>query len=139
MTTLRMNILQQVVQFSSLLTFPITFVSMAIAQQYQKDMVITAFILLFWTLPPSILFLGLHYSRKYRRYTILLYVYYIYNTFYFALFFSLLLYSLTLDRIVELVRGLMTEPNFWASSMSQVALCISTYASVFYLNLPNKE
>ena len=134
-TTLRMNILQQVVQFSSLLTFPITFVSMAILQQYQKDIVITALILLFWTTPPSILFLGLHYTRKYKRYTILLYVYYMYNFCYFALLFSLVLYSLNMDRIVELIRGLLTEPNFWASSMSQVFLCNVVISDMLYMTV----
>ena len=43
------------IQFSSLLTFPITFVSMAIVQQYQKDYLVTLLIIAFWTLPPAIL------------------------------------------------------------------------------------
>ena len=57
-TNLRMTILQQVIQFSSLLTFPITFISMAILQQYQKDLYVTILIVAFWILPPSLLYLG---------------------------------------------------------------------------------
>ena len=45
---LRMDILLKVAQFSSLLAFPITAVSMAIVQQYHKDAAVTALILLFW-------------------------------------------------------------------------------------------
>ena len=41
---LRMSILQQVILFSSLLTFPITFISMAIVQQYQKDFQLTTLV-----------------------------------------------------------------------------------------------
>merc|ERR1712038_2125575 len=66
---LRMSILQQVILFSSLLTFPITFISMAIMQQYQKDYYVTLFIL----------YLGLYFAKKYQRHIILLYVYYMYN------------------------------------------------------------
>ena len=46
---LRMDILLKVAQFSSLLTFPITAITLAILQQYNKnDATITALILLFW-------------------------------------------------------------------------------------------
>ncbi len=134
-TTLRMNILQQVVQFSSLLTFPITFISMAIIQQYQKNLIVTVLILLFWTFPPTVLFLGLHYTRRFRRYTILLYVYYLYNFCYFAILFSLLLFSLNVNRIVELLQGLMQEPTFWASSLSQVFLCNIVISDMLYMTV----
>jgi len=43
-----MFFLQNLFQFSSLLTFPITFISMAILQQYQKDMHVTLLIVAFW-------------------------------------------------------------------------------------------
>jgi len=135
-TTLRMNILQQVIQFSSLLAFPITFISMAIVQQYQKDVVVTLLILAFWTVPPVVLTVGLHYTRKYRRYAILLWVYYLYNFCYFFLLLCLVVYSATLERIVELIRDLMKDPFFFIGSVSQVFLgnvVISDmlYASVF--------
>jgi hypothetical protein len=58
---------------------------MAILQQYQKDLHVTLLIVAFWTFPPFILFVGLHFARKLRRYIILLYIYYTYNTFYVGL------------------------------------------------------
>ena len=125
LTTLRMTILQQVITFSSLLTFPITFISMAILQQYQKDIYVTLMILIFWSFPPVVMWVGLHYTRKFRRYTILLYVYYFYNFCYFATLLSLLLYSLALERILETLGNMMQEPTFWLSSLSQVFLCLS--------------
>jgi len=135
-TTLRMNILQQVIQFSSLLAFPITFIFMAIVQQYQKDVIVTLLILAFWSVPPVVLMVGLHYTRKYRRYAILLWVYYLYNWFYFLLLLALVIYSATLERIVELMANLMQDPFFFIGSISQVFLgnvVISDmlYASVF--------
>ena len=135
LTSLRMTILKQVIQFSSFLTFPITFISMAILQQYQKDPYVTAMILLFWCLPPLVLGLGLHYTWKYRRYTILLYVYYFYNFCYFALLLSLLLYSLALERIIETLGNMMQEPTFWASSMAQVFLCNVVISDMLYMTV----
>lgn len=133
--TLRANILQQVVQFSSLLTFPITFVSMAIVQQYQKNIVITILILLYWTFPPLVLFVGLHITRKYRRYIILLYVYYLYNFVYFALLLAIVFYSLNVNRIVVLIEGLFAAPTFWASSISQVFLCNVVISDMLYMTV----
>lgn len=52
-TVLRMSILQKVIVVSSLLSFPITFVSMCIVNQHQQDVVVTILIILYWTLPPS--------------------------------------------------------------------------------------
>ena len=66
-TGLRMSILQQVIIISSLLSFPITFVSMCIVDQHQKDVVVSSLIILFWILPPLTLYIGLHISKKYRN------------------------------------------------------------------------
>merc|ERR1719278_1376430 len=63
-TVLQMRILQQVTIFSSLLSFPITFVSMCILDQYQKSLVISTLIILFWTLPPLVLYTGLSIAKK---------------------------------------------------------------------------
>ena len=63
-TVLQMRILQQVTIFSSLLSFPITFVSMCILDQYQKSIVISTLIILFWTLPPLVLYTGLSIAKK---------------------------------------------------------------------------
>ena len=106
-TTLRMTILQQVITFASLLAFPVTFISMSILHQYQKDAAVTLLIVAFWALPPLVLMLGLHYTRKFRRYAILLYVYYLYNACYFALLLALLLYSLTLERVPDFLLDMM--------------------------------
>ena len=62
-----MSILQQVIIISSLLSFPITFVSMCIVDQHQKDVVVSSLIILFWILPPLTLYIGLHISKKYRN------------------------------------------------------------------------
>lgn len=134
-SNLRMTILQQVIQFSSLLTFPITFISMAILQQYQKDAYVTLLIVAFWTLPPALLYLGLHYSRKYRRYTILLFVYYLYNCAYVGLLCSLLFYSLTLQRVLEVLQKLLQQPTFWTSSIAQIFLCNVVISDMLYMTV----
>ena len=92
-TILRMSILQQVIIVSALLSFPITFVSMCIVDQHQKDVVVSILIILFWTVPPFTIYLGLHYSKRYKKYSILLGVYYLYNFSYLGLLLSLVLYS----------------------------------------------
>ncbi len=133
--TLRMSILQQVIQFSSLLTFPITFISMAIVQQYQKNLLVSLLILAFWTLPPAVLMVGLHYTRKFRRYKFLLYVYYLYNFCYFLILLCLLLYAMTPERIVQVLGDLMREPTFWAGSVAQVFLCNVVISDMLYMTV----
>ena len=132
-TNLRMTILQRVIQFSSILTFPITFISMAILQQYQKDLYVTLIIVTFWIVPPVLIYMGLHYSRKYRRYTILLVVYYLYNCVYVGLLFSLVFYSMTLHRILEVLQKLLVEASFWTSSIAQVFLCNVVISDMLYM------
>lgn len=132
---LRMTILQQVIQFSSLLTFPITFISMAILQQYQKDLYVTLLIVAFWVFPPFMLYLGLHLTRKYRRSAILLAVYYLYNCMYVGLLFSLVFYSMTLQRILEVLEKLLQESTFWASSIAQVFLCNVVISDMLYMTV----
>lgn len=133
--SLRMGILQQVIQFSSLLAFPITFISMAIVQQYMKDVLVTALIMAFWTVPPAVLMVGLHYTRKFRRYAILLYVYYAYNCCYFLILLGLLLYAMTPERIVDVMGDLMQEPTFWAGSVAQVFLCNVVISDMLYMTV----
>ena len=132
---LRMTILSTVIQFSSLLTFPITFISMAILQQYQKDVTVTVLIVAFWTLPPLLLYLGVLCARKYRRYTILLYVYYLYNFCYVGLLLSLVFYSMTLQRILEVLQKLLQAASFWTSSISQVFLCNVVISDMLYMTV----
>ena len=130
-----MTILQRVIQFSSILTFPVTFISMAILQQYQKDLYVTLIIVTFWTFPPLVIYLGLHYTRKYRRYTILLGVYYFYNFCYVSLLFSLVFYSMTLHRILEVLQKLLQEPTFWTSSIAQIFLCNVVISDMLYMTV----
>ena len=108
---------------------------MAIVQQYQKDICVTLLILAFWVFPPMVLMLGLHYTRKFRRYTILLYVYYLYNLCYFALLLSLLFYSMTLQRILEFLEDMMQEPTFWTGSIAQVFLCNVVISDMLYMTV----
>ena len=130
-----MTILQRVIQFSSILTFPVTFISMAMLQQYQKDLYVTLIIVTFWTFPPLVIYLGLHYTRKYRRYTILLGVYYFYNFCYVSLLFSLVFYSMTLPRILEVLQKLLQEPTFWTSSIAQIFLCNVVISDMLYMTV----
>ena len=130
-----MTILQRVIQFSSILTFPVTFISMAMLQQYQKDLYVTLIIVTFWTFPPLVIYLGLHYTRKYRRYTILLGVYYFYNFCYVSLLFSLVFYSMTLHRILEVLQKLLQEPTFWTSSIAQIFLCNVVISDMLYMTV----
>ena len=134
-SNLRMTILQRVIQFSSILTFPVTFISMAILQQYQKELVVSLLIIIFWTVPPLVIYLGLHYTRKYRRYTILLVVYYCYNCVYVGLLFSLIFYSMTLHRILEVLKKLLQEATFWTSSIAQIFLCNVVISDMLYMTV----
>lgn len=134
-THLRMTILQQVTQFSSFLTFPITFISMSILQQYQKDVTVTLIIIGFWVLPPFVLYLGLYFSRKYHKHVILLYVYYLYNFSYVALLSSLVFYSMTLEKVLEALENLIQEPSFWAGSFAQIFLCNVVISDMLYMTV----
>lgn len=113
MTALRMSILQQVIIVSSLLSFPITFVSMCIVDQHQKDVVVSLLIILFWLLPPLSLYVGLQWSRRTRRAAVLLGVYYLYNAVYFGLVLALILYSFRLDQFVQMLRDWLEKPSVW--------------------------
>ena len=132
---LRMSILQQVILFSSVLTFPVTFVTMAIVQQYQKDIYVTLLILTFWLLPPLVLYLGLYFAKKYHRHIILLYVYYMYNVFYAGLLSSIVFYSLTIEKVLEALENLVQEPAFWAGSFSQIFLCNVVISDMLYMSV----
>lgn len=134
-SNLRMTILQQVIQFSSILTFPVTFISMAILQQYQKDFYVTLIIVAFWSIPPILIYIGLHFSQKYRRYTILLGVYYLYNWVYVSLLFALVFYSMTLQRILEVLEKLLQEPTFWTGSIAQIFLCNVVISDLLYMTV----
>jgi hypothetical protein len=134
-TVLRMSILQQVIIVSSLLSFPITFVSMCIVDQHQKDSVVSVLIILFWTLPPLTLYVGLHYSRTYRKYSILLFVYYLYNCVYVGLVLALVLYSFQLEQFLRIVRDLLETPAVWFGTMAQVFLCNVVISDLLYMTV----
>lgn len=130
-----MSILQQVIIVSSLLSFPITFVSMCIVDQHQKDSVVSILIILFWTLPPLTLYVGLHYSRTYRKYSILLFVYYLYNCVYVGLVLALVLYSFQLEQFLRIVRDLLETPAVWFGTMAQVFLCNVVISDLLYMTV----
>lgn len=134
-TVLRMSILQKVIVVSSLLSFPITFVSMCIVNQHQQDVVVTVLIILYWTLPPLTLYLGLHYSRTYQKYSILLFVYYMYNCVYVGLVLALLLYSFKLDNFLRIVRSMLESPTVWFGTMAQVFLCNVVISDLLYMTV----
>ena len=78
----------------------------------REILVVTLIIVTFWIVPPFLIYMGLHYSRKYQRYTILLGVYYLDNCVYVGLLFSLVFYSMTLHRILEVLQKLLVEASF---------------------------
>ena len=134
-TVLRMSILQKVIVVSSLLSFPITFVSMCIVNQHQQDVTVTVLIILYWTLPPLTLYIGLHYSRTYQKYSILLFVYYMYNCVYVGLVLALLLYSFKLDNFLKILRNLLVSPTVWFGTMAQVFLCNVVISDLLYMTV----
>ena len=134
-TVLRMSILQKVIVVSSLLSFPITFVSMCIVNQHQQDVVVTVLIILYWTLPPLTLYLGLHYSRTYQKYSILLFVYYMYNCVYVGLVLALLLYSFKLENFIRIIRNMLESPSVWFGTMAQVFLCNVVISDLLYMTV----
>ena len=119
----------------SMLTFPVTFMSMAIFQQYQKDFYVTVLIMAFWSIPPISLGLGVHFSRKYSRYSILLWIYYLYNFAYVGLLLSLVIYSLSLERILEILKKFLQDPSFWTSFIAQVSLCNVVISDMLYMTV----
>ena len=134
-TVLRMSILQKVIVVSSLLSFPITFVSMCIVNQHQQDVVVTVLIILYWTLPPLTLYLGLHYARAYQKYSILLFVYYMYNCVYIGLVMALLLYSFQLDHFLQILKDILGSPSVWFGTMAQVFLCNVVISDLLYMTV----
>ena len=134
-TALRMSILQQVIIVSSLLSFPITFVSMCIVDQHQKDIIVSGLIIAFWILPPLTLYIGLQCSKKYRKAAILLAVYYMYNIVYVGLVLSLILYSFQLEQFIEILRDLMEKPSVWFGTMAQVFLCNVVISDLLYMTV----
>lgn len=73
--------------------------------------------------------------RKYRRYSILLGVYYLYNIFYCGLLASILFYCLTLESVIELIQNLFIEPTFWAGFIAQVFLCNVVISDLLYMTV----
>jgi len=134
-TVLRMSILQKVIVVSSLLSFPITFVSMCIVNQHQQDVVVTILIILYWTLPPLTLYIGLHYARAYQKYTILLFVYYTYNCVYIGLVSALLLYSFQLEHFLKILQDMLVSPSVWFGTMAQVFLCNVVISDLLYMTV----
>ena len=130
-----MSILQQVIIVSSLLSFPITFVSMCIVDQHQKDVVVSILIILFWVLPPLTLYIGLHFSRRYKKAAILLAVYYLYNFVYVGLVLALILYSFQLEQFIEILRDLLEKPAMWFGTMAQVFLCNVVISDLLYMTV----
>ncbi|TRY75295.1 hypothetical protein TCAL_01330 [Tigriopus californicus] len=135
LTSLRMAILQQVIQFASFLTFPITFVSMVILQQYHQDAFMTVLIICFWAFPPFVLLMGLYFMRKYRRQKILMYIYYMYNASYLAILAALVLYSMSFESVLKTVIGMLLDPTFLIGSGAQMLLCSVVISDMLYLTL----
>ena len=134
-SALRMSILQKVIVVSSLLSFPITFVSMCIVNQHQKDIVVTILIILYWTLPPLTLYLGLHYARTFQKYSILLFVYYMYNCVYIGLVLALASYSLQLEQFIQILRDMLQSPSVWFGTTAQVFLCNVVISDLLYMTV----
>jgi hypothetical protein len=130
-----MSILQKVIVVSSLLSFPITFVSMCIVIKHQKDVVVTILIILYWTLPPLTLYLGLHYARTFQKYSILLFVYYLYNCVYVGLVLALALYSLQLEQFIQMLRDMLQSPSVWFGTTAQVFLCNVVISDLLYMTV----
>ena len=119
----------------SMLTFPVTFMSMAIFQQYQKDFYVTVMIMAFWCIPPISLGLGVHFSRKYRRYSILLWIYYLYILVYVGLLLTLVIYSLSLKRFLGILIKFLQQPSFWTSFIAELALSSVVLSDMLYMTV----
>jgi hypothetical protein len=97
--------------------------------------VVGILIILFWTLSPLTLYVGLHYSRTYRKYSILLLVYYLYNCVYVGLVLALVLYSFQLEQFLRIVRDLLETPAVWFGTMAQAFLCYVVKSDLLYMTL----
>ena len=138
-TALQMRILQQVTIFSSLLSFPITFVSMCILDQHQKSLVISILIIMFWVLPPLVLYVGLTIAKRLKKNgrLFLLFVYYTYNFVYLSLVISLVAVSFggNFQKFIQIVRDLLLEPAVWFGTMAQVFLCNVVISDLLYMTV----
>jgi hypothetical protein len=70
-----------------------------------------------------------------RRYIILLYIYYTYNTFYVGLLAAIMFYSLTLQSVLDLLQNLLKEPTFWAGFLAQISLCNVVISDMLYMTV----
>ena len=108
---------------------------MAIFQQYQKDFYVTVMIMAFWSIPPISLGLGVNFSRKYRRYSILLWIYYLYILVYVGLLLSLVIYSLSLKRFLGILIKFLQQPSFWTSFIAELALSSVVLSDMLYMTV----
>ena len=138
-TVLQMRILQQVTIFSSLLSFPITFVSMCILDQHQKSLVISVLIIAFWTIPPLVLYIGLTIAKKLKSNgrLFLLFVYYTYNFVYLSLVISLVAVSFggNFEKFIQIMKDMLLEPAVWFGTMAQVFLCNVVISDLLYMTV----
>jgi len=68
-------------------------------------------------------------------YSILLFVYYMYNCVYVGLVMALLLYSFQLYQFLEILRNLIQSPTVWFGTMAQVFLCNVVISDLLYMTV----
>ena len=94
---------------------------------------VTTLVILFWTIPPIILFVGFYFTHKYRRYMILKKVYFLYNFTYLILLTTMGIYSLSSNLIVAFIKGKVTSPIFWINFVAKSALCNVVISDMLYM------
>ena len=89
----------------------------------------------FWSIPPISLGLGVHFSRKYGKYSILLWIYYLYILVYFGLLLALVIYSVSLKRFLGIMMKFFQEPSFWTSFIAELSLSSVVFSDMLYMTV----
>lgn len=77
--------------------------------------------------------MGVHFTHKYRRYSILQKVYNLYNCTYSTLLASLGIYIFSTSLLLEFVTQMVTSPVFWINFVAKMALCNVVISDMLYM------
>ena len=119
----RVSLLYKMIELSSMVAIPITFLTMATVQQYTKNEAVLFAILAFWILPFLVLQVGLTISNKYKKKFVLFIVYYSFNLVYLASLFCILIAAIDPDKVLTRIGKELKDVNFYANFLSSIFIC----------------
>ena len=119
----RIAVLTKLIQMGSFLTFPITFLSMMLVQQYMKSTTVTVLVVSFWLLPAFTILMGLRLFKKFKKPLILLISYYMFNIAYLLSLLALVFECKGYDDTLKAFRKYLVDPTFYANMIAKIFIC----------------